>query len=222
MPLVKWEWHFGDSTPSVHVSNTITVGKQQWTMQWPQHAPPGARYKLVIDDAPVITSEQDDILHCERVALVEIWGVEKEVQDNLLALWTPPREWLSEGYQACAIKALAQANGDRYIEYNITISVKGYPTLEIGITVKYISRTTWFVTPPRKQSLCGIPSMVAWAEVSLLEDSDSRIQLDTINLPVVDGVASSTPLIEYLMDNPLMRVSRALSKLGTTIKEGEE
>lgn len=79
--------------------------------------------------------------------------------------------------------------------------MRSYPTIEIGITVRYDNRSS---------------AGVAWAELSLVH-GDRPIHLDTINLPIVDGVASNVPLVEYLTNNPLMKAGRALSKLGTAI-----
>ena len=54
-----------------------------------------------------------------------------------------------------------------------------------------------------------IPQWRVYAKVGLV-DGDNHIHLDSIDLPISDGIADPTPLIEYLQDNPLYKGGRAL------------
>lgn len=216
-PKVKWQWHLGDKAPAVDMFQTVRANGMQWRMRYPEHAPPGARYELIVDDAPLLTPEQNEVLHYERAALVELWRREMDVMDVLLALWDDGGPDPGD--------AVAQYGGHRYLNYRATVSA--YPlTIAIEVTALYkgdsIRRVPFGISSSMTVTQTPAERHSVEARVSIVNDGND-IHLTSIKLPIVDGRASRAPLVKYLRNNPLMAAGRALSSLGTDIgKMGEK
>ncbi len=208
---VKWEWRNPSSDPTVDVFKTIRVDPYmcvdrkemlQWRIRYPEKAPEGAGYDLIVDEPPTLTPEQIEEVNTEKVALVELWHKEKAIQDTLISLWSP------KGLVIDTRDAWARTGLDRFIEYNSTIYVNDAPfNIKIEVTVGYNDQS--------QNSYHDMYEVLVKLAVS--PSGEENLHLTTIKLPIVNGIASSAPLVEYLKDNPLMRAGRALSKLGTAI-----
>ncbi|WOL31518.1 hypothetical protein [Microcoleus phage My-WqHQDG] len=210
-PRVKWQWHYPE--PTVDVFKTIRVDPYmsvhreemlQWSIRYPEEAPAGARYELIIDEPPTLTPEQIEEVRVEKAALVELWHKEKAIQDTLLSLWSP------KGLVIDTRDAWARSGLDRFIEYRSSIYIGPF-NIEALVKVQYNDQSCY----------CYLDMYQVLVELGLSSGSNI-IHLTTIKLPIVDGVASNAPLIEYLRDSPLMKASQALSKLGRAIKKGED
>lgn len=223
-PRVKWLWRIEEALPVVYMFNTIgkdTPKYHQWTIRYPEQAPPDARYELVVDDCPTLTTEQEAEVNTRREDLKRIWEKEKAIQDTLLALWSP------EGLPVHTRNAVSIQGCDRYIKYCSTVYIKDAPwNIDIEVRVQYapISIRTGSVANSTSMVHLGCTSLSDAYSVLVdmrLTEYGKFLELTTMSLPIVDGKALNVILIDYLKNSTLGKVAKALSKVGEAMSKAQ-
>jgi hypothetical protein len=189
---VEWDW---ENVITISIYQVLRANNAQWTIRYPEVAPEGSRYEYIVEDAPTLTMNQEAQVQVEKGKLQTRYTEEMELLHKLLKLWSTP--WRGE--------FMLRDDGSTAIEYDHTVDVEGAP-YDIRISVYAMHKGP------------HAPQWKVYASVGIVDD-ESYIHLHSIDLPITDGVADSTPLIEYLQDNPLYRGGRALSKIARYMKK---
>jgi hypothetical protein len=193
---IEWSWAAGEAVPRIDVKQRLLLpafpSNYYWTIRYPEVAPPGARYELVVDKTPPITLEQKGQLKRKKMYLESRWEKEKEILDALLKLW--PSKQIGE---ACAHER------SRSITYKYEIYANCGLSVEVSI----------FLTSDTRAGVA------ARAVVSL--DTGNPYRLTSIELPIKVGVVDPAPLKEYLNNNPLEVIGKALKAYSDTSLSGD-
>jgi hypothetical protein len=188
-----WKWHPGDKEPSISIKQKLycpaTPSNHYWTIQYPDKAPPWAKYELVEDETPPLTPEQHSQLKGKMMILECMYREEKAILDNLLKL-CPMNMIALETFTDRRAIAYNDFNSTRRLIYTHSIE----SLLQVEITLDYNQNRGYS----------------AWVNIDV---GDYSANLASTTLPIRDGVIEEAPLKEFLMNNPLITMGQTIAQL---------